>query len=83
MRGAHRDHRDHREARPRAGAGAAHQCRINGTHYKVDSKLLTGAELYTLAGIPTGNQLFLEVPGEDNDRPITADMFDDQMERDA
>ena len=52
--------------------------RINGTHYKVERKLLTGAELYTLAGIPTGNQLFLEVPGEDNDRPITADAFYDE-----
>ena len=52
--------------------------RINGTHYKVESKLLTGAELYTLAGIPTGNQLFLEVPGEHNDRPITADAFYDE-----
>ena len=47
--------------------------RINGTHYVVEGKLLTGIQLCALAGIPAGNQLFLEVPGEDNDRPIAPD----------
>lgn len=47
--------------------------RINGTHYRVDSERLTGVALCALASIPAGNQLFLEVHGEDNDRPIAPD----------
>jgi hypothetical protein len=34
---------------------------------------MTGAELLSLAGLPADNQLFLEVPGPGDDRPIRPD----------
>ncbi|HMM95060.1 multiubiquitin domain-containing protein [Phycicoccus sp.] len=43
---------------------------INDEHYKVTRGAMTGAELAQLAGVPVGNQLFLEVPGAGDDRPI-------------
>lgn len=43
---------------------------INDHRYQVDKAALTGAELKTLDGIPSGNTLFLEVPGLDPDQKI-------------
>jgi hypothetical protein len=46
---------------------------INGTRYRAPRPVMTGAELAALAGVPAGNQLFLEVPGPGDDRPIGPD----------
>jgi hypothetical protein len=46
---------------------------INNTHYRAPRPVMTGTELATLAGVPAGNQLFLEVPGPGDDRPIGRD----------
>jgi len=46
---------------------------INGTHYRAPRPVMTGADLAALAGVPTGNQLFLEVSGPGDDRPIGPD----------
>lgn len=46
---------------------------INDVHYKLDHENVTGAELAALAGIPAGNQLFLDVPGSGDDTPIGAE----------
>lgn len=46
---------------------------INTTHYRAPQPVMTGAELAALAGVPAGNQLFLEVPGPGDDRPIRPD----------
>jgi hypothetical protein len=46
---------------------------INRTHYRAPRPVMTGAELAELAGVPAGNQLFLEVPGPGDDRPIGHD----------
>jgi len=46
---------------------------INRVHYRAPRPVMTGAELAALAGVPAGNQLFLEVPGPDDDRPIGPD----------
>lgn len=43
---------------------------INDDHVQVHSPVMTGAELAELGHIPTGNQLFLEVPGPGEDRAI-------------
>ncbi len=46
---------------------------INGTHYRAPQPIMTGTELAALAGVPAGNQLFLEIPGPGDDRPIGPD----------
>jgi hypothetical protein len=46
---------------------------INNLHFKVSEPTLTGRGLATLGGIGEGNQLFLEVPGPEDDRQIGAD----------
>jgi Multiubiquitin len=46
---------------------------INGVHYRAPRPAMTGAELAALASVPAGNQLFLEVPGPGDDRPIGPD----------
>jgi Multiubiquitin len=46
---------------------------VNDTRYQAPRPVMTGAELAELAGVPAGNQLFLEVPGPGDDRPISAD----------
>jgi hypothetical protein len=43
---------------------------INDTRYQAPRPVMTGAEL---AGVPAGNQLFLEVDGPGDDRPISVD----------
>jgi hypothetical protein len=43
---------------------------INNTHYKVTERTLTGAQIARLGGVPDGNQIFLEVPGPGEDRPV-------------
>lgn len=35
--------------------------------------VMTGAEILAMAHLPAGNQLFLEVPGPGDDRPIRSD----------
>lgn len=40
-----------------------HNIFINDEKYKVEKDVMTGAELKQLGNIPTGNKLFLEVPG--------------------
>jgi len=46
---------------------------INDVHFRLDRQEFTGAELAALAGIPAGNQLFLDVPGDGDDTPIGAE----------
>ncbi len=46
---------------------------INDTHYKVTERTLTGAQIAALGGVPEGNQIFLEVPGPGEDRPVGRD----------
>jgi hypothetical protein len=43
---------------------------INDTHYKVTERIMTGAQIAALGGVPEGNQIFLEVPGPGEDRPV-------------
>ena len=43
---------------------------INDHRYQVEATQLTGAELKALDNIPSGNTLFLEIPGPDPDRKI-------------
>ena len=43
---------------------------INDEHYDVPKPVMTGRELLRLANLPETNQLFLEVPGPEDDRPI-------------
>ena len=45
---------------------------INGEPFFAPEPTMTGAELLGLAGLPPGNQIFLEVPGPDEDRPVGA-----------
>lgn len=47
--------------------------RINDHHYKVEADQLTGRDIARLGGIPEGNQIFLEVPGPEDDIPIGPD----------
>jgi len=46
---------------------------INEIDFKLDREQYSGAELAALAGIPAGNQLFLDVPGNGDDVPVGAD----------
>jgi hypothetical protein len=46
---------------------------INNTHYRAPKPVMTGQEIAILGGVPAGNQLFLEVPGPGDDRPIGPD----------
>lgn len=46
---------------------------INEVEYTAPRREMTGRELMTLAGIPEGNHLFLEVPGPGDDRQIGPD----------
>jgi len=43
---------------------------IDGEHYRLDRQQMTGKELFALAGVAAGNQLFREVPGPADDDPI-------------
>jgi hypothetical protein len=43
---------------------------IDGRHYAVDERCLTGAQILAIAGLPPGDQLFREVPGPGDDEPI-------------
>lgn len=47
--------------------------RINDDHHKVEAAQLTGRDIAQLGGIPEGNQIFLEVPGPEDDIPIGRD----------
>ena len=46
---------------------------INEVEYTTQRRDMTGRELMTLADIPDGNHLFLEVPGPGDDRQIGPD----------
>jgi hypothetical protein len=46
---------------------------INDQPHFAPKPAMTGGELMALAGVPEGNQLFLDVPGPGDDRPIDAD----------
>ena len=43
---------------------------IDDVRYKVNERTLTGAQLANLGGVPEGNQVFLDVPGPGDDRPV-------------
>jgi hypothetical protein len=46
---------------------------INDTHYEAPKPVMTGHELLQLAKLPETNQLFLEVPGPKDDKPVGLD----------
>jgi len=46
---------------------------IDGRHFRVEERAVTGAALKVLGGVPTDYQLFLEVPGPGPDRGIRDD----------
>lgn len=46
---------------------------INDQPYFAPEPTMTGRELLILAGLPETNQLFLDVPGPGDDRPIGPD----------
>jgi hypothetical protein len=46
---------------------------VNEQPFFAPNPSMTGAEILALAGLPEGNQLFLEVPGPGDDRPIRPD----------
>lgn len=43
---------------------------IDGRHYAVHERSLTGAQILGVAGLPPSDQLFLDVPGPGDDEPI-------------
>lgn len=43
---------------------------INEEPYFAPVRSMTGEQLLALAGLPAGNQLFLDVPGQGEDTPI-------------
>ena len=43
---------------------------INDEPYFAPEPAMTGRELLALAGVPEGNQLFLDVPGPGDDLPV-------------
>jgi len=43
---------------------------INDVPHKLRDRTLTGEQIAKLGGIPEGNQIFLEVPGPGDDRPV-------------
>jgi Multiubiquitin len=45
---------------------------INGDPYFAPEASMTGDQLLELAGLPATNQLFLDIPGQGDDRPIGA-----------
>lgn len=45
---------------------------IDGRHYAVHERYLTGAQILALAGLPPGDQLFRQVLGPGDDEPIAA-----------
>lgn len=46
---------------------------VNDVHFKVTEPVMTGAQIAQLGGVPEGNQIFLEVPGPGEDRPVGHD----------
>jgi len=46
---------------------------IDGRHYAVHERYLTGAQILAVAGLPPGDQLFREVPGPGDDQPVGPD----------
>jgi len=46
---------------------------VNDEPFFAPEPSMTGAEILALVGVAEGNQLFLEVPGPGDDRPIRAD----------
>jgi hypothetical protein len=43
---------------------------VNDAHYMVTEPVMTGAQIAQLGGVPEGNQIFLEVSGLGEDRPV-------------
>ncbi len=43
---------------------------IDGRHYALHERALTGAQILAVAGLPPGDQLFLDVSGPGDDEPI-------------
>lgn len=46
---------------------------IDGQHYAVHDRYLTGAQILAVAGLPPADQLFREVPGPGDDEPVGPD----------
>src|SRR5213078_329291 len=46
---------------------------INDQPYLAPERAMTGRDLLALAGLPEGNQLFLDVPGPGDDTPVNPD----------
>jgi hypothetical protein len=46
---------------------------VNDQPYFAPEPVMTGAEILAMAGLPAANQLFLEVPGPADDRPVLLD----------
>jgi hypothetical protein len=46
---------------------------INDVKHVVPDAPITGREIASLGGVPEGNQIFLEVPGPGDDKPIGPD----------
>jgi hypothetical protein len=46
---------------------------IDGQHYAVHERYLTGAQILAVAGLSSADQLFREVPGPGDDEPIAPD----------
>lgn len=55
---------------PGQGGHHSFQIFIDSKHYTVDKTSMTGAELKALAGIDPQYQLFLEMQGNEDDKPI-------------
>lgn len=43
---------------------------VNDVRYEVTEPVMTGVQIAQLGGVPAGNQIFLEVPGPGEDRPV-------------
>lgn len=52
------------------GSGRRFTIFVNDNRYQVEQASMTGSEIKALDSIPSGNSLFLEVPGPDPDRKI-------------
>lgn len=46
---------------------------VNDQPFFAAERVMTGSEILAMAGLPEVNQLFLEVPGPGDDRPIPLD----------
>ncbi len=47
--------------------------KIDGQRYVVHERFMTGAQILAIAGLPSGDHLFLELPGSGDDEPVAPD----------